>query len=525
MKYYINEFLFFVGFLFLCLFCFHTVSAQEKVYYYYYDSSKVRLSPSINNYQPVIMPHLSFDGQTLYFDRKFHPLNTGSTSDIDDIWSSKRITDYSWSTPENISELNTVYSDVLFNITPDENYALIYGEYNNNSPKIPGFSISERQNGKWAFPRNLKINNYYNDSTRYFGFINPEKNILILSLSRKNSKGGMDLYLSRLNKSDDTWSEPENLTDLNSNANEVCPVLAFDGKTIYFSSDRKDGKGNYDVYVSKAKDNDLLHWTVPQTIGDTVNSKIFSENSFCLNANSDRIYYVSSDTSSKRPGIYVSDLSERVMPDPYLIIKGQISLNSQDLDKFQQITILFIDKSNNDTIAVKSNPDRSCYSYVLKANKEYSMQIHLPGYKDFEKSISTENITKIKITEINIILIKDSQVSIEENKAKNLKNKKFEIHFDLNSSVLSDEESKILSSGLNQKSKINLVKIYAFTDTLGTEKYNLILSAKRAKAVKDFLIELGIKTSIISTEAKGETNIFGEAEKNRYALIELEYEN
>ncbi len=54
------------------------------------------------------------------------------------------------------------------------------------------------------------------------------------------------------------------------------------------------------------------------------------------------------------------------------------------------------------------------------------------------------------------------------------------------------------------KNKGSLVHIIGHTDWRGSDNYNMILSKKRAKAVRDALIELGVSASRLSTEGKGE---------------------
>ena len=50
------------------------------------------------------------------------------------------------------------------------------------------------------------------------------------------------------------------------------------------------------------------------------------------------------------------------------------------------------------------------------------------------------------------------------------------------------------------------IKIDGYTDFIGTEAYNLDLSVKRARAIKDFLISKGAIGSNISIEGYGEQN-------------------
>ncbi|NDU86096.1 MAG: OmpA family protein, partial [Ferrovum sp.] len=52
-------------------------------------------------------------------------------------------------------------------------------------------------------------------------------------------------------------------------------------------------------------------------------------------------------------------------------------------------------------------------------------------------------------------------------------------------------------------SSIKKVKIAGYTDSIGSAKYNLKLSEKRADAVKSYLVSKGIPASRIHTEGHG----------------------
>ena len=49
-------------------------------------------------------------------------------------------------------------------------------------------------------------------------------------------------------------------------------------------------------------------------------------------------------------------------------------------------------------------------------------------------------------------------------------------------------------------------KIIGHTDSIGSNKFNQILSEKRAEATKAFMVKKGINSSRITTEGKGETS-------------------
>lgn len=50
------------------------------------------------------------------------------------------------------------------------------------------------------------------------------------------------------------------------------------------------------------------------------------------------------------------------------------------------------------------------------------------------------------------------------------------------------------------------IKIDGYTDFIGSEGYNLELSVKRAKAIKNYLVNRGVKSSNISIEGYGKQN-------------------
>jgi len=73
---------------------------------------------------------------------------------------------------------------------------------------------------------------------------------------------------------------------------------------------------------------------------------------------------------------------------------------------------------------------------------------------------------------------------------------------------------------LNRKPEITSITITGYTDRLGSEKYNMKLSQRRADSVKTYLSDKGVNAGRLSAVAKGESNPVVEcSEKNRSALI------
>jgi hypothetical protein len=74
---------------------------------------------------------------------------------------------------------------------------------------------------------------------------------LILTSSRPGGFGGIDLWVSTRESTDDPWTAPKNLGPIiNSKYKEGAPALSCDARTLYFYSNRPGGFGNNDLYVS-----------------------------------------------------------------------------------------------------------------------------------------------------------------------------------------------------------------------------------------------------------------------------------
>src|SRR5579864_3720759 len=81
------------------------------------------LGTNINSQWDDIIPIISADGKTLYFDRKNYPLNVGGTNDYDDIWYSEALNDTTWTPAKDLAALNTKNPNAIFSILPDNNTA------------------------------------------------------------------------------------------------------------------------------------------------------------------------------------------------------------------------------------------------------------------------------------------------------------------------------------------------------------------------------------------------------------------
>ncbi|NVO01305.1 MAG: PD40 domain-containing protein [Bacteroidetes bacterium] len=89
----------------------------------------------------------------------------------------------------------------------------------------------------------------------------------------------MDIYDSYFNGNN--WSTPQIMnSNINSKYNETSACLSPDGKTLYFTSDRKGGYGGLDIWKSELLDNG--EWGPVNNLGPTVNTASDEESPYVL---------------------------------------------------------------------------------------------------------------------------------------------------------------------------------------------------------------------------------------------------
>ncbi len=97
-----------------------------------------------------------------------------------------------------------------------------------------------------------------------------DDNTYLFSSMRKGGYGGYDLYI--LTKEDGVWSEPINLgPEINSSFDEITPYLTKNGSKLYFSSNRINSMGGFDVYETNFG-LETGTWSQPTNLGLPINS-------------------------------------------------------------------------------------------------------------------------------------------------------------------------------------------------------------------------------------------------------------
>jgi tetratricopeptide (TPR) repeat protein len=98
----------------------------------------------------------------------------------------------------------------------------------------------------WSKVAKLKAPVYSNMNETHASF-SPDGNTLYFTSDRKGGEGDIDIYKSELQG--EKWGKPQNLgPGINTPYNEETPFVTADGNVLYFSSEGHDGMGGYDIF-------------------------------------------------------------------------------------------------------------------------------------------------------------------------------------------------------------------------------------------------------------------------------------
>ncbi len=108
-------------------------------------------------------------------------------------------------------------------------------------------------------------------------FISKDGLSLYFASTRTGGLGGIDIWVSQRASVDEPWGPPQNLgLNINTSSNDVTPTLSLDGHWLYFASNRPEGFGSGDLYVSRRHNKrDDFGWQPAVNLGSGVNTSAF----------------------------------------------------------------------------------------------------------------------------------------------------------------------------------------------------------------------------------------------------------
>ncbi len=388
-----------------------------------------------------------------------------------------------------VDNLNTKWHDGPASISSDGN-TMYYGsesfnekEYVKDKAKKAKFGKiylykATKEGDKWVNSKPLPFNNKEYDVRN--PSISKDGKTLYFSSNMPGGFGGEDIWKVAVNG--DEYGTPENLgAKVNTEANESFPFIT-DDNVLFFSSNGKTGFGGLDVFKM-----DLNKGSEAMNVGEPVNT---SKDDFAFTYN-----------ATKKVGFFSSNrdgVDNIYKADPVCNVQALVRVKDAKTGKvIEGATVLLVDEKQKTVSNQVTALNGETLTGVL-CNTAYSAQVSKQGYESgvFEvaKAENEQVVVEALLTPI-MPIITEREVILQP------------IYFEFNKSNITAEGAAELDKLVMVMNEYPNMVIFAksHTDSRGSDKYNMILSDRRAKSTVQYLISKGIAKDRISGQGFGES--------------------
>lgn len=463
----------------------------------YGEAAPERLSEKINSPYKDLKPLLTPDAKAMFFSRVSHPNNVGGKKDLEDIWYAEKDQNGEWKEAVNMgAPLNNEGPNFVCSIVPyKRGYTLLLGNQYRNDKMIEGLSIVYKLDSGISDIKNVVIENKENYSPYANYFLSQDQKTILMSVQRRDTKGNRDIYVSFIQENG-RWSTPKNLGEkINTSDEESTPFIAPDGKTMYFSSKGHLGFGGNDIFISHRLDDTWTNWSDPENLGPTVNDEN-DQMFFHLEYDSKYAYYTNGNGVDA--DIYRIELPAMHLPEPIITLYGRV-LDINTKEPIEGADIDLINQTDNYIVTEQTTEKDGFYSLVMPIGAIFELNVVKENYITVEhEPIDLHSVYESDSIKRDIFLS-----PIEVGQRISLDN----IYFDFDRATLREESAPQLDkvvSFLEDNKKVT-IQLDGHTCSMGQEDYNQKLSEDRARAVLEYLVKNGIKSKRLSSFGFGET--------------------
>lgn len=379
--------------------------------------------------------------------------------------------------------------------------------------------------GHWSDPVNLSFNSSASDLAP---FISLDGETLYFASNRKGGFGGYDIYVTH-RRGENDWTEPKNLgPTINSARDELFYYVAPTGDELYFTSDREGLYHLYRVYLQPPPPKPHYAVLTGHLIDAESHQPVSTHPDIAITSGSDKIEntgtgseysvrvlagtvlhvdagaeaYVSNTLDWQAPATndsrYAGDQTPTITQDIVLApsharVIGRVINAISHEPVAAKVTL---ERLAGDAPPMTVTADAKTGEFLFNVNPLITYKISA-SKQDFEPYPTSQEPVKIEIP-----AAREKMITVE--KEINMTPTGIEhvlLFFDFNKFDLKDTESVKLEHFIQQV-KLNPVvriEVNGYTDTVGTQEKNLILSQHRAKTVVDYLIHQGVPRDQVAT--------------------------
>lgn len=349
------------------------VEHQKKIVGKNYIFSPQNIGDSINSTDLEYYPSLTIDGKKMIFTKRIKNDEDFYESSFENgVWSKAKPVK---------GRLNTTLNEGAQNISQDGEWIIFTGC---NYPEGMGscdLYISYKTKNGWTEAENLGPN-VNSDAWESSPSLSADKRYLYFSSNRPGGYGGRDIWVSH-RTADNKWTYPENLgPTVNTSSDEGSAFMYPDNQTLFFNSNGHAGYGLTDLYYVKKLDDST--WSVVENLGYPINT-IDDEGSLIVASDGVTAYYAS-DKSDTKGGldIYSFQLREDLRPPKTLYVKGKVfdAKSKKGLPSAVELTEI----NTRKLISKLQTDEDGNYLTTLPVGKKYAFNVNRKGYLFYSES-------------------------------------------------------------------------------------------------------------------------------------------
>ena len=363
----------------------------------------------------------------------------------------------------------------------------------NNIEIIKGTIKDDKLSGSKGVPFNSKEYSVGHPA------LSPDGKLLFFVSDMPGGYGETDIYVAEVSGTG-TLGKPKNLGPaVNTTGREMFPFVT--DNALYFASDGHYGLGGLDIFESSR--GDKLAFSQPKNLGKPVNSNL-DDFSFIIDKEKKYGYLSSNRQGGKGDDdIYYFTKAEKPCTQ---WIAGRVTNKKYEIGINQAVVTVY-NQFDEAIATVKTNEDGS-YRVEVPCNAKVRIEATKPDHNKGDNEIETSGKPGAEIKVPDIVLSDyDDLIRREDNMDK----------IDINPIFFDFDKWDITPQAVSELEKVVyvmknfpsvVIKIESHTDCRGSDEYNIVLSANRAKSTYDYLLSRGIEASRIeSVNGYGETRL------------------
>lgn len=389
-----------------------------------------------------------------------------------------------WATPDVADDgggVNTENEEGACSITQSGQVMYFtYCGFEGNKVNTAQILQSIRKGGAWDSPTKVEL---FGDSIMAaHPAISPDGTVLYFVSDKPGGYGGKDIW--RATKKGSKWENIENLgKEINTPGDELFPT-ARSNDEIYFSSNFHPGMGGLDIYHAKLNTENNT-WKRDH-FGAPINS---TSDDFGLTFYKDgtKGFFISNRKGSRSDDIY-----SFVLPPKVFQVLGEVYNKETDI-KEKDATIRIIG-TDGTYLKMKSKDGR--FRLELNEGVEYIFAAFKDGFLNAKATANTIDLDDSKDFPVKLqITPTDAPIKVDN------------INYQFGKWDLLRRSKNALDSLVTilEDNPTIVIELMSHTDFIGSDKFNLDLSQKRARAVVDYLIARGIASERLVAKGYGET--------------------